>query len=342
MASVTHSRHPTPEHIFNVLNAYQQTAALKSAIELDLFTAIDEGNHQIKQIAERVKASERGVRILCNYLTILGFLNKEEGRYSLAADGALFLSRRSPAYMGTIIGFLGNDHHLENFARLTEAVRRGGTASESGDHRKPEEKLWVSFARSMAPLTIPNAMFIASLVGAQEGQRCRVLDIAAGHGIYGITIAQQNPKAEITALDWPAVLEVAKENAQVAGVSQRYTARPGSAFEAELGIDYDLVLLTNIFHHFDQETCMGLMRRVHDALKPGGKAVTLEFVPNPDRVSPPTSAAFSIVMLAETDAGDAYTLGEYEKMFASAGFARTRQYQVPLAPQQVLVSERRN
>jgi SAM-dependent methyltransferase len=342
MASSTHSLHPTPEHIFHVLNAYQQTAALKTAIELDVFTAIDEGNHQVKQIAERVKASERGVRILCDFLTILGFLNKPEGRYSLAADGALFLSRHSPSYMGTIIGFLGNDRHLVNFARLTEAVRRGGTASESGDHRKPEEQLWVSFARSMAPLTIPNAMFIASLVGAQEGRRCRVLDIAAGHGMYGITIAQQNPNAEITALDWPAVLEVAKENAQKAGVGERYTGRPGSAFEAELGIGYDLVLLTNIFHHFDRETCVELMQRVHGALKPGGKAVTLEFVPNPDRVSPPTSAAFSIVMLAETDGGDAYTLGEYEKMFASAGFARTSQYQVPQAPQQVLISEKRD
>jgi precorrin-6B methylase 2 len=340
MASPTHSPRPTPEHIFNALNAYQQTAALKSAIELDLFTAIDEGYHKVKEIAERVKASERGVRILCDFLTIRGFLNKEETHYTLSADGALFLSRRSPAYMGTIIGFLGNEWSLANFTRLTDAVRRGGTAGGNGDHRKPEEELWVSFARSMAPLTIPNAIFIASLVGAQEGKPCRVLDIAAGHGMYGITIAQQNPKAEITALDWPAVLEVAKENARKAGVSDRYTIRPGSAFEAELGNDYDLVLLTNIFHHFDQETCVELMRRVHDALRPAGKAVTLEFVPNEDRVSPPTAAAFSIIMLASTDAGDAYTLAEYETMFASAGFSETNPYPVPETPHKVLISEK--
>ncbi|MGB7845026.1 MAG: methyltransferase [Candidatus Acidiferrum sp.] len=340
MASVAHSSRPTPEHIFNALNAYQQTAALKSAIELDLFTTIDEGYHKVKEIAERVKASERGVRILCDFLTILGFLNKDENLYTLSADGALFLSRRSPAYMGTIIGFLGNEWSLENFARLTDAVRRGGTADEHGDNRKPKEGLWVSFARSMAPLTIPNAIFIASLVEAQEGKPCRVLDIAAGHGMYGITIAQQNPKAEITALDWPAVLEVAKENAQKAGVNERYTIRPGSAFEAELGNDYDVVLLTNIFHHFDPETCVELMRRVHDALRPNGKAVTLEFVPNEDRVSPPTAAAFSIIMLASTDAGDAYTFAEYEKMFRSAGFSRTSQHPVPETPQKVLISEK--
>jgi predicted nicotinamide N-methyase len=340
MASSTHLSRPTPERIFNTLNAYQQTAALKSAIELDVFTAIDEGCHEAKQIAEKVKASERGVRILCDFLAIHGFLDKKEGRYTLASDGAVFLSRRSPAYLGTIIGFLGNERNLETFARLTEAVQRGGTAVDKGDHRKPEEEFWVAFARSMAAITIPNARFIANLVRSQEGKPCQVLDIAAGHGMYGITIAKQNPNAEITAVDWPAVLEVAKENAQKAGVGKRYTIRPGSAFEAELGTGYDLVLLTNIFHHFDRETCVELMKRVHEALKSSGKAVTLEFVPNQDRISPPTAAAFSLIMLAGTDGGDAYTFEEYETMFARAGFSRTSLHPVPEAPQQVLISEK--
>jgi len=340
MAASSQGARPTPEHIFNVLNAYQQTGALRAAIELDLFTAIDEGNHTAEQIAERVKASRKGVRILCDYLTIVGFLTKEERKYMLAADGALFLSRRSPAYMGTIVEFLGNETHHANFRQLTEAVRRGGTVGNNGNNRKPADDLWVSFARSMAPLTVPNAIFIASLVEADEGRPCRVLDIAAGHGMYGITIAKQNPKAQVTALDWPAVLQVAKENAEKAGVAGRYTLRPGSAFEAELGNDYDIVLLTNIFHHFDRNACEELMHRVYEALKPGGRAVTLEFVPNEDRVSPVTAAAFGLIMLADTDAGDAYVFSEYEDMFANVGFTRTSPYPVPQGPQTVLISEK--
>jgi len=158
--------------------------------------------------------------------------------------------------------------------------------------------------------------------------------------MYGITIAQQNPNAQITAVDWPAVLEVAKEHAEKAGVANRYTARPGSAFEAELGVDYDLVLLTNIFHHFDQDTCVRLMKRVHEALKPEGKAATLEFVPNEDRVSPPREAMFSLIMLAGTDTGDAYTFSEYQEMFRKAGFAQTSLHPVPGMPSEVLISEK--
>ena len=76
------------------------------------------------------------------------------------------------------------------------------------------------------------------------------------------------------------------------------------------------------------------------ALKPGGKAITLEFVPNDDRVTPPTAAAFSLIMLANTDAGDAYTFSEYEKMFRNAGFAKSTLHPVPEMPQQVIVSEK--
>jgi 2-polyprenyl-3-methyl-5-hydroxy-6-metoxy-1,4-benzoquinol methylase len=339
MATSSSSR-PSPEHIFATLNAHQQTAALKAAIDLDVFSVIDEGYHRHPEIAKRLNASDRGVRILCDFLTILGFLRKEDERYSLSEDAALFLSKRSPHYMGTIAEFLTNEQHHENLVHLADAVRRGGAATGRGDNREPNDPLWVSFARSMAPLTVPSAIFISQLIGAPELGAVRVLDVAAGHGMYGITIAQQNPKAQITAVDWPAVLEVAKENAAKAGVAQRYAVRPGSAFETELGDGYDLVLLTNIFHHFDQATCLQLMRRAHQALKAGGRAVTLEFVPNEDRVSPPREAAFSLVMLVGTDAGEAYTFSEYKTMFQQAGFAETTIHRIPGMPQEVLLSQK--
>jgi cyclopropane fatty-acyl-phospholipid synthase-like methyltransferase len=120
----------------------------------------------------------------------------------------------------------------------------------------------------------------------------------------------------------------------------RFSVRAGSAFETDFGEDYDFVLLTNIFHHFDSQTCAQLMKRVYAALKPRGKAVTLEFIPNEDRVSPPTAAAFSMIMLAGTDAGDAYTLAEYEKMFQEAGFRSTTLNPVPEMPQQILISQK--
>lgn len=340
MAASTPTYRPNPERIFNTMIAFQETEALKAAIELDIFTAIAEGANTAATLAARTNAAERGVRILCDFMAVRGFLTKEAGRYALTQESAIFLNRRSPACLTTMIDFIASPWSRMNFATLTEAVRKGGTANQTGDHTKPHEDVWVNFARSMAPLTVPNAEFIAGLTGAAEGKPCKVLDIAVGHGMFGITVAKRNPNARIVAVDWPAVLEVAKENAGKFGVADRYTTRPGSAFEVEFGDGYDFVLLTNIFHHFDIPTCEKLMRRVHAALKPSGKAITLEFVPNEDRITPPMAAAFSLVMLAGTDAGDAYTFSQYEKMFANAGFVRTTLHPVPDMPQQVLVSEK--
>ena len=340
MATPSTSTRPTPERIFNTLVAYQQTAALKAAIELDLFTAIAEGANTTMSLAERTGAAERGVRILCDYLTIQGFLTKEGDRYSLTQESAMFLNRHSPACLASMSDFLTNPWSKNNFEALTEAVRKGGTPGTTGNNMKPHDELWVKFARSMAPLTIPAAEFIAGLAGASDSLSCKVLDIAAGHGMYGITMAKRNPNAQVVALDWHRVLEVAQENARKFGVAMRYETRPGSAFETEFGEDYDFVLLTNIFHHFDVPTCEKLARKVHTALKPGGKAITLEFVPNEDRVTPPVAASFSLTMLAGTDAGDVYTFSQYEKIFANAGFQNTTLHPIPEMPQQVLVSEK--
>jgi SAM-dependent methyltransferase len=270
----------------------------------------------------------------------MGLLTKENGRYGLTEESALYLDKRSPASLNAVTGFLAASWHKRNIEALTDAVRKGGTAGVHGDNSKPQDEVWVAFARSMAKLTIPAANFIADLLGCSEAKPCTVLDIAAGHGNYGITIARKNPNAKIVAVDWPSVLAVAQENAQAAGVSDRHSTRPGSAFDTDLGAGYDIVLLTNIFHHFDIPTCEKLMRRVYDALKPGGKAVTLEFIPNEDRVSPPAAAAFSLNMLVGTDAGDAYTFSEYDKMFTNTGFKKNTLYPVEGMPQQVIVSEK--
>jgi 2-polyprenyl-3-methyl-5-hydroxy-6-metoxy-1,4-benzoquinol methylase len=165
----------------------------------------------------------------------------------------------------------------------------------------------------------------------------RVLDIAAGHGLFGIEIAKQNPEARVTGLDWAPVLRVALDNARRAGVHERYDMLPGSAFEVEFGGPYDVVLLTNFLHHFDQPACVGLLQKVHRALGPGGRVATLEFVPNEDRVSPPMPAAFAMTMLTSTAAGDAYTLSELTSMYGQAGFASVTAHPIPMSPHTIVM-----
>ncbi len=331
---------PNPENIFSTLIAYQNAFMLKAAIELELFTAIAEGANDVAALGNRVRASERGVRILADALVVKDFLHKENGKYSLTPESALFLDKRSPAYMGGMAGFLTDEENIRNFSQFADCVRKGGTISNIGDNSKPVDHRWVNFARSMASMAAPVAAVLSQVVNAGAAGDIRVLDIAAGHGMYGITVAKNNPRAQVTAVDWAPVLEVAKENAQKAGVAERYSVRPGSAFDTDLGDGYDYVLITNFLHHFDVPTNEKLLRRFHAALKPRGRTITVEFVPNEDRVSPPMAAAFSLVMLAHTDAGDAYTFAEYEKMHKNVGFKNCSLQQIPDLPQQLVIGEK--
>ena len=330
-------RQPTPALIFDTFNAYQRTAALRAGIDLEVFAAIAEGKTTAKEIAERCGASERGTRILCDFLAIIGFLTKQGNNYGLTPDSAMFLDKHSPAYMGTMTEFILSSHVTDNFDYLTEAVKRGGTAGQTKS-LEPDHPMWVKFARAMAPMMAMPAQLLAPLVDPAANQKLKVLDLAAGHGLYGLAFAKRNPNAEVTAVDWANVLEVAKENAQAAGVSDRFHTKPGSAFDVDYGTGYDVVLLTNFLHHFDPPTCETLLRKARSALKDGGRAVTLEFVPNDDRVSPPQAAGFSLMMLGVTPSGDAYTFAELEEMFRNAGFARSEFHELPPTIERVVVS----
>lgn len=328
---------PTPIRIFQTMVSYQHTAAIKAAIELDIFTAIAQGNHTAETIAAACQASTRGTRGLCDALVVLGFLEKRDKKYSLTPDSAMFLDRNSRAYIGTAIHFLGMPNLRQNFDALTDAVRKGGTVAPNDGTMAPENPIWVQFARSMAPLAAILAESTAAAIGADTNQPWKVLDIAAGHGMFGIAVARHNPQAHIVGLDWAQVLEVAKENARKANVHERYKTLPGSAFDVDMGHDYDLVLVPNFIHHFDPHTNEALLRKVHAALKPGGRVAVVEFVVNDDRVSPPAAAMFTLVMLAGTSHGDAYTYREIETMLKNSGFRSVSSHPTPTIDQQVIV-----
>ena len=312
------SHTPSPDLFFDTVQAYQRTAALRAAIELELFTAIGEGARTVPAVAAACRASERGTRILCDYLTIIGFLTKDGGDYRLTPDSSVFLNKRSPAYLGGAVDFLTTPVVLRHFDDLAATVRRGSIAKQDSTVAD-ENPVWETFARAMMPMMMMPAQAMAEILGAAASP-IKVLDVAAGHGLFGIVIAQRNPQAEVVAVDWAGVLKVATENAAKMGVGARHTVLAGDAFTADWGAGYDIALMTNFLHHFDVPTCTTLLKKVAASLKPGGRIAVLEFVPNDDRISPPAAATFAMQMLGDTPSGDAYTLRELTAMLNAAGF----------------------
>jgi SAM-dependent methyltransferase len=322
--------------VFDLALAYQKTAALKAAIELNIFNLIAGEPRTAAFLSQQTGASARGLRILCDYLTVNGLLMKEGLNYSLRPSAKRFLDPSSPSTTTSAVDFLAAPEMLELVMHDPASyVRRGGSegfANIAGDH-----PVWVRFARAMTPFAALTAKRVAAHVVAGAKPPRTVLDIACGHGLYGIEVARAIPNAVVTAVDWAPVLAVACENADAAGVRDRYRALVGSAFEVDLGQQVDLVLVPNLLHHFSFDVCVSLLRRVRSALSRGGQAFVIEFVPNDDRVSPPVQASFAFWMLATTPGGDAYPLAEIQAMALEAGFASATAHSLHPIPETLVV-----
>jgi precorrin-6B methylase 2 len=329
---------PSPQLFFETINAFQKSAALKAAVDLGLFTAIGGESVSAADLAARCQCPERGIRILADNLTILGFLTKVAGAYALTPSSAVFLDQKSPAYMGAAVKFLLAPGLTEAFTDLASTIRRGRLHTTEHGTTAPDHPAWVEFAQAMGPMMVPTSQGAAELVPLDASRDTRVLDISASHGAYGIAFAKKNPRTHLVALDWEAVLAVTAENAAAAGIADRFSKITGDAFTVDLGSDYDAVLVPNFLHHFNIEDCTRFLKRAHAALRPGGKVVIVEFVPNEDRITPPPAAGFSLVMLGTTPEGDAYTFAEYQQMLAKAGFRDAELHPLPPTMQSAVIA----
>jgi len=331
---------PSPALFIETITAYQKSAAIKAAVELDVFAPIADGSATAETIASRCHAAPRGIRILCDYLTVLGIITKSGDKYALTRDSAVFLNRTSPAYAGGILEFLLSPDIKGAFDNLTESIRRGGTAQQEGTVA-PNHPVWLSFARAMGALMRPAAAALAELIKLDQQRPTKVLDISASHGAWGIAFAKKSSNVQLFALDWAAVLEITRQQARAAGIENQFHPLAGSAFDVPFGTDFDVVLLPNFLHHFNATDCVRLLKKIHAALRSGGSVAIVEFVPNPDRITPPAAASFSLTMLASTPEGDAYTLAEYADMLAKSGFNSPTQHSLPASMNTAVIATKK-
>lgn len=332
--SSTHAE-VSPALLVDAMFAFRKTAAIKAAIEFDLFTKLGAEGRTARSLAPELGCAERGTRILCDFLVVSGFLTKNGENYMPTPSTQAFLDRRSPAYMGAAIDFLAAPQMLALFLDDPASyVRNGGSVGLA--NVAPDNPVWVKFARAMGSFTGASAKALAGEVGTWSSKPGKVLDIAAGPGAFGIEIAKVAPSANVVAIDWKPVLAVTEENATKAGVAERFTFKPGSAFEVDWGSGYDLILLPNFLHHFDTDGCVALLKKARASLGSGGRVAIVEFVPNDDRVSPEFPAAFAMVMLATTPKGDAYTERELADMAKTAGFGNVVMKPLPPSPASLL------
>ncbi len=330
----------TPQRISAMAWGYATPLMLEAAVQHRVFDLLAEGPKTIEEVAALNGASVRGLSALMNALTGLQVLTREEGgRFGLAPDTAAFLVRGRPAYMGGLIGHTSK-HMIPIWMNLTEAVRTGKPVMGGVNQEGAGTQFFQSFVEDIFPVNYPAARYLAKHLGVAEASRpVRVLDLAAGSGVWGIALAQDAPQVTVTAVDWAGVLEVTRRVAGRFGVAGRFTFVAGDLRDADFGTGHDIATLGHILHSEGAERSRALLRKTFPALAPGGTIAIQEFLVNQDRSGPPNGLIFAVNMLVGTENGNTYSFEEIASWLAEAGFVNSRTLPSP-GPSPLILANR--
>jgi 2-polyprenyl-3-methyl-5-hydroxy-6-metoxy-1,4-benzoquinol methylase len=318
----------SPAMVMEDLMGAWRTRSLVAGVELNVFSHIEAGKQTVKEIAAAAGASPRGMASLLDALAAMGYLRKTGRRYGLRRVSATFLLPGGKDYQGAIA------HSLpltwDSWKNLTEAVRSGRPA-QSVDVAEKGKEFFPKLVASIFPGNFAASSAAVSRFPEKERRKIhKILDVAAGSGAWSLAFARAIPQARITTVDFCEMTPIIREYAEKFGVAARYAYLEGDLRQADFGRHlYDLVILGHIIHSEGEKHGKELLAKCYAALRPGGKLLIAEYVPNDTRTGPAMPVLFGLNMLLQTEEGNVFTLREYRTWLKAAGFGKVTTVPVP-------------
>lgn len=328
----------TPERINQLAWGYVPPLLIETAVHHKLFDTLDSGPKSIPELAQATGASARGLTAVANALAGLNLLARDDsGRYTLTPESSAFLVSNKPGFQGGRFRH-GTRDLIPRWLQINEVVATG-KPSRPVNEKASGEEFFQGFVADLFPMNYPAAQALAAHLNLAAAPEPRVLDLAAGSGVWGIALAQSAPAARVTAVDFAGVLPVTRGFAERFGLADRFTFIEGDILQADLGIGYSAATLGHILHSEGEARSRALLRRVFGALAPGGTIAIAEFLVNPDRTGPPMGLFFAVNMLVNTDEGDTFSFEEIGAWLREAGFTNPRTVDAP-SPSPLILADK--
>jgi hypothetical protein len=321
------SNHPTPERILQVGLGFWPSKVLLSAIEMGLFTELAHGPEPLETLRGRLGLHTRSAHDFLDCLVALGFLERQNGKYSNTPETDLFLDRKKPSYIGGILEMA--NHRLYPFwGHLTEAVRTGTPQNEM---RTGDAPLFETLYADPARLK----QFLAAMTGISHGAALAMaakfpwsnyktyVDVGTAQGDTAAQIALANAHLTGTGFDLAEVGPIFEEYVGSLGLNGRLRFTPGSFFDSPLP-KADVVVMGHILHDWPLETKRMLIAKAYEAIPAGGAFIVYEAIIDDDRSKNAFGLMMSLNMAIETPGGFDYTGADCQGWMRDAGFRETR------------------
>ncbi|MFP4500903.1 MAG: methyltransferase [Candidatus Hydrogenedentota bacterium] len=299
--------------ISEIANAFKQSQILFWAVESDVFSLLEKPQ-EADNVAHIQHWDPHGARLFLDGLVGIGLVEKQNNRYVNTPAASACLVPGKAAYQGAIIRHTENS--WEPWARIGEAVRTGEGVVQ-GRQRAPRElRDFILGMGNIAMLSAPDLLEHIDISPYRH-----MLDIGGGPSTYTITFLRANPNLRTTLMDFPDVVDIAREQVDEAGLAARVDFLTGDCTKDPLGAGYDLILASNVVHILGPEQNAELVKKCFDALEPTGTLVIKDFITDPGHTGPPFSLIFALHMLLHTEQGRTYSQDEVQAWTDAAGFA---------------------
>jgi predicted O-methyltransferase YrrM len=309
----------TPESILKLARQFMESRILLTAAELDIFSHLADRPATAKELCDELGADLRGPTILLDALAAMGLLEKHEDRYRTIPEAVPFLSKDGPRSILPMI--LHAAHLWDAWSALTRISRGTGPSGHDTPAVRDADEL-SAFIGAMHVVGMPMAQKIVAAV--QPGPARNLLDVGGASGTYTIAFLQAAPEMKATLFDRPAVIRMARDRMEEAGMVDRVRLAAGDFYRNELPGGHDLALLSAIIHQNSPEENIELFGKVFRALVSRGRIVIRDHVMEPDRTKPRDGAIFAVNMLVNTEGGSTYTFDEIKTWLEEAGFVNVR------------------
>lgn len=327
-AKKTPKRKPvTPRRIMEMVWDFTHPLMAEAALRLGVFDAMDAGAKTIDHISQRTQASPRGIAALLDGLVAIGLVVRRGEQFKLAPDTAAFLVHGKPGFSGGLLSHV-TGQLFDGWTNLAECVRSGKPCQPVNQEGAGGE-FFGKLVEDIFSMSFVPASVAAEAVLGKKDRAASVLDIAAGSGVWGIAMASKRPSVRVTAVDWPAVIPIARRIAERHGVAGQFSFVGGDILQADLGTGHHVATLGHILHSEGEARSRRLLKRVRQAMAPGGTIVIGEFLPDEGRRGPTVPLIFAVNMLINTESGSTYTFNQIGSWLKEAGFKRSRLLAAP-------------
>lgn len=319
----------TPERLMQFGFAYAPPLIIGAAVSNKVFDSLASGPKTVAQLSKETGAPARGLRAIMNALVGLELLKKDRrGKYSLTPESTAFLLSNRPStqagFFGTILPQL-----ISRWLRLADVVRDGQPAVAVNQETEGTE-FFSQLVENIIPMSYPSAEALRDHLKVSKAKNdIRVLDLAAGSGIWGIALAQKSPRVRVTAVDWAGMIPTTKRITRKFGVADRFQFIGGDLLEANFGTGYNIATLGHILHSEGEERSRQLLKKTFRALKSGGTIAIAEWLVNDERTEPLPSLMFAVQMLVNTEKGDTFSFNEIKTWLEEAGFKKVCKLEAP-------------